>query len=110
MKGIHLDTPMKLVAKNNNPHQLFTQFVVDIPEEVLKGENLHVVCELTGNKSMQYELSDNVSNVLNNAYQDKDKILKQIEFHLWNASTLKKVSLKNNEEAYLLKQGIFIKY
>lgn len=100
MKNIHLDTPMKLMKHNNESYPPGTQFVYHVPHYIFDIPDLQVVCSLIEDKKMAY--------ILNDDFNHLDGI-SRIESLLWGLSTYAKVQLKeSNEEALLLKQGLFL--
>lgn len=109
MREIHLDTPMKLMNKNNVSFDLNKQFIYHVPTYIYNVEDLEVVCSLKNNNTMVYSLSESFKKLLAMGTSQQD-IDKRIEGILWGLSTYKEVVVKDSlEPALLIKEKLFVK-
>lgn len=109
MKLLHLDTPMKLMNKNNVSFDVDTHFKYLVPTYIYDMEDLEVVCSLKNNTTMEYSLSESFKKLLSRGTSQQD-IEKRIEGILWGLSTYKEVVVQDSlEPALLIKEKLFVK-
>lgn len=108
MREIHLDTPMKLMNKENISFALDTHFIYHVPNYIYDVEGLEVVARLKNNTTMAYSLSESFKNLVSKGISQAD-IEKRIEGILWGLSTYKTVIVQENlQPAVLIKEKLFV--